>query len=103
MCASLDNSALIASFREKLGFQKQAEASSRDLCSQLCFKRSDVAVSAADLGAGPSSSVQAGRGDAARETGLGLGESKQEILMLCYPLGPALVLIVAFSCTCLCG
>lgn len=103
MCASLVNSAVTASFSEKLGFQEQGGALSRDLCSQPCFKRSDVAVSAADPGAGSSSSVQAGCGKAAGENGLDLGESREEISMLCCPLGPALVLVIAFSCTCLCG
>lgn len=45
----------------------------------------------------------AGCGEAAGETGLGLGESREEISMLCCPLRPALVLVVAFSRTYLCG
>lgn len=93
-------SAVTASFREKLGFQEQGGAWSGDLCSQPCFKPSDVVVSAGDSGAGSSSSVQAGRGEATRENGLGLGESREETSMLCCPLGPALVLVAAFSCTC---
>lgn len=40
---------------------------------------------------------------AARELGLGLGESREEILMLYCPLRPAVVLVVAFPCTFLCG
>lgn len=45
----------------------------------------------------------AGWWGAAREHGLGFGESREEILMLYCPLRPAVVLVVAFSCTFLCG
>lgn len=53
-----------------------------------------------DPGAGCSS---AGCGEATGETGLGLAESGEELLMLSCPLKPALVSVVAFPRTCLWG